>query len=80
MTSYCRMISFIWSNSSYIGFSFSLCTIIHFASSDPPRDTMPVTPAVLNQRQMFFQNAGVNREIIDALNGLPLELLWRIMS
>jgi hypothetical protein len=40
--------------------------IIHLASSEPPRETMPIR-RLLDVRQMLAQDAGVDREVVDAL-------------
>ena len=40
--------------------------------SEPPRLTMPVM-RLRRQRQVFLQDAGVDRHVIDALLGLVLD-------
>ncbi len=72
MTSYSRMMALISSNSSYIGFCLPWW-IIHFASSDPPRETMP-HEARDDQRQVLAQHPSVDREVVDALPGLAFDL------
>jgi hypothetical protein len=45
-------------------------TSIHFASSEPPRDTMPMSGS--DERQVLAQHARVDREVVDALLRLML--------
>ncbi len=68
VTSYSRMTSQMSSHSVYIGFCSSWW-IIHLASSDPPAADDADQP-LLDERQMFLQHAGVDREVVDALRGL----------
>ena len=73
VTSYSRMIALISSNSSYIGFCLPCCDHPLGEQRAAARDD--AGDAVPDQRQVLAQHAGVDREVVDALLRLALDLL-----